>query len=123
MSVRVPAVASRPPGPEQTLRDERALERLDWPLDRVGVADVDVVGAARQREDAVDVGAAAHENQPTAVLPCAEAGVDDGVHAGAVDEGELAQIEHGQVHQLLRLVQRPLERWCRRDVQLADAVA
>jgi hypothetical protein len=44
------------------------------------------------------------------------------VHAGAVHEGELAQVEHGEVRQLLRLTQRPCELWCRRDVQLADDV-
>jgi hypothetical protein len=111
-------MARRPAGPEQTLGDERALERWDERLYGVGVADVDLGGAAGQREHAVDVWAAAHEDQPAAVLPGAEAGVDDGVHAGAVHEGELAQVEHGEVRQLLRLVQCPRELWCRRDIQL-----
>ena len=38
-------MASRPAGSEQTLRDERALERSDGRLPRVGVGDVDIAGA------------------------------------------------------------------------------
>ena len=100
-------MARRRAGSEQTLGDERALERWDGWLQRVGVGDVDIGGAAGQREHAVDLGPAAHEDQPAAVLPGAEAGVDDGVHAGTVHEGELAQVEHGEVRQLLRLPSLP----------------
>jgi hypothetical protein len=75
-------------------------ERWRWRWDRwlqwVGVGDVDVGGAAGQREDAVDVWAAAHEDQAAAGLPSAESGVDDGVHRGTVHEGELAQVQDGQ---------------------------
>jgi hypothetical protein len=67
-------MASRPAGSEQALRDERALERWDGRLHRVGVADVDIAGAAGQREHAVDVGAAADESEPAAVLPGEDAG-------------------------------------------------
>ena len=77
-------------------------------------ADVDIAGAAGQREHAVDLWAAAHEDQPAAVLPGPDAGVDDRVHARAVHEGELAQVEHSEVRQLLSLTQRSCELWCRR---------
>ena len=68
-------------------------ERLDGRLDRFDVADLDVGGVAGQREDAVDVRRPAQEHEPAADLPRTHAGIDDGVHAGAVHERELAQID------------------------------
>ena len=99
-----------------------AQERLDGGLDRVEVAVLDVGGVAGQREDAVDVRRAAQEHQPAAELPCARAGVDDGVHAGAVHELELAHVEDDEPRLRVGIAQRLLQLRRRVDVQLAREV-
>jgi hypothetical protein len=72
----------------------------------------------RRGESLIDLFAPAHENQPAAELPSADAGVDDGVHAGVADLLDLAEVEHNQPHVQLRLAQRPHELRHRRGAEL-----
>jgi hypothetical protein len=51
-----------------------------------------VITVAGQRDDAVDVRGDTHEHEQAAVLPSADAGGDDGVHPGRIDERALVEV-------------------------------
>ena len=90
---------------------------LDWRLRWVQFADLELIRAPAEREHAIDAPGTAQEHQPAGRLSSPAAGVDDRVHAGAVDELELAKIEHDQPRLQLRLAQRLLQPRHHRDVQ------
>lgn len=73
------------------------------------VSVADVLGGAGEREHAVDALAPAQEQDATPGPPQADAGIDDGVHAGAVDEPEVAQVEDDDASVQARLAQQPVK--------------
>jgi hypothetical protein len=74
------------------LRDELP-ERVNGGLDRVDVAVADVPGVPVSVNTRSAPATPAQEEHALPGLPRADAGIDDGVHARAVDEGEIAQVE------------------------------
>jgi hypothetical protein len=69
-------------------------ERSDWRLVWVEVEDQYLAGGSRECQRVVDVGWATHEDQPARTVPHATGSVEDHMNAGALDEGELTQVEH-----------------------------
>jgi hypothetical protein len=94
---------------------ERLGGRLAW----VEVEDQYLAGGSRERERVVDVGWAAHEDQPARTAPDAGGSVEDYMNSGALDEGDLAQVEHHQTGGELCIVQRLAELGRGREIQLA----
>jgi hypothetical protein len=77
---------------------------------------------ARRQESPVDLFGPAHENQPAADLPSADAGVDDGVEASAVDVLDLGEVEHNEPRLQLGLAKCPHEPRDCRDAELSRDV-
>jgi hypothetical protein len=93
-------------------------ERSEGRPGRVQIVDLQLISASGQREYAIDIRGTAQEHESAAGPPSASAGVDDRVHTAAVDELELAQVEHNQSRLKPRLAQRSNKLRYRRHVQL-----
>jgi hypothetical protein len=68
------------------------------------------------------VGWAAHQDQPAVTAPDAGGGVEDHMNAGALDERDLAQVEHHHTGVQLCISQGVPEQRRGREVQLAGDV-
>ena len=106
---------------ERVLRSQ-LQEHLNRRLGRVEVADFYVLEASGQREHAVHGCRVSYDDQPAGGAPGADGGVHDRMDAGAVDELDLAQVEHHQKRPRVKLSQHRLQPRRGRDVELTGHV-
>jgi hypothetical protein len=81
-----------------------------------------LIAGAGQSEHAINLLGAAREHQPASSVPSPAGGVDDDPYGGAVNEGELAQVEHQQAGVELGVRQGPAKPRRGREIQRARHV-